>query len=671
MSKIYSFKTIEEKWQKYWYDTKVFTQDNQKEKFYCLVMFPYPSGSLHMGHVRNYSIGDVIAWYKRLCGFDVIHPIGWDSFGQPAEQAAIKNNVQPKDWTEKNIEYMKGQLKRLGISYDWSRELATHKKEYYIWNQWFFLQMFKKGLVYRKFSPVNWCPKEKTVLSNEQAANGICWRCGVEVVEKELNQWFIKTTQYSEELLNGLEKLSFQGWPKSVLKMQKNWIGKTETIDLAGSKVISYNFHDWGVSRQRFWGTPIPIVHCLDCGIVAVKEEDLPISLPEQAEFTGEGESPLAKIIDFVKTTCPNCGKEAKRETDTMDTFVDSAWYYFRYTDPNNTSRPFSSEKAIEFLPVNLYVGGVEHAVMHLLYTRFWCKMMRDIGLVNFDEPIKKLVSQGMVMGLSQSCFKSFWRVMSKSLGNGVSPDLMVEKYGVDALRMFILFAAPTEDELRWDEKGILGTVKFLSKVYKMVNDWQELTNTIAVSPKKEISPIAIKINTLINQTVEGVTKDIERFHFNTCISFLMKFVNGFKEINQEISKMDTLTSSEVFIVKRALEKMILLMSPFAPHIAEECWQILGNQKSILESNINWPKTENDIIPLNGIEYRQLLDKLREIVVQINGKFCTTIQVSDYVTEKDIEVLVLADRKVKSKIDSKKVAKIIVVKRQIVNVVVA
>lgn len=654
-------KGIEEKWQKYWDDSKLFTckEDSEKEKFYSLVMFPYPSGSLHIGHVRNYSIGDVFAWYKRLCGFNVIHPIGWDSFGQPAERAAIKNNVQPKDWTEKNIEHMRGQIKRLGISYDWSKEVTTHKAEYYVWNQWFFLQMFKKGLVYQKFSPVNWCPNEQTVLSNEQASGGKCWRCETEVTQKELNQWFIKTTNYAEELLKDLETLAAQGWPDNVLKMQRNWIGQNETIDSLGKKVITYNFHDWGISRQRFWGTPIPLIHCLDCGVVAVKEEDLPILLPEKADFSSIGDSPLAKIEEFVNTTCPNCGKDAKRETDTMDTFVDSSWYYFRYSDPKNSLAPFDKEKIKKYLPVDLYIGGVEHAVMHLLYTRFWTKMMRDIGLISFDEPIKKLITQGMVMNLTQySCFGSpVWLPMSKSLGNGVDPDTISEKYGADALRMFVLFAAPTEDELRWSEKGISGIVKFMSRIYKIVEAFSaQVTTSPKACDKEDFTEEALKIIDWTNQVIVNVTRDIEKFHFNTCISAMMEFVNKIEKSKLNFSTME---ATEIFAFQRALKSFALLLAPFAPHFAEEIWQILGHPKSILQSDVSWPT------PVNTLTQK----KSAIIPVQIDGKFCTRIEVSYDATEEEIKSLVLVNEKVKSKITSEQIAKIIIVAKQIINIV--
>ncbi|HEY0725968.1 MAG TPA: leucine--tRNA ligase, partial [Pyrinomonadaceae bacterium] len=632
------------KWQQHWNEAGTFEakSDDAREKFYCLEMLPYPSGFLHMGHVRNYSIGDALSWFKRLQGFNVLHPIGWDSFGQPAEQAAIKRGVNPRDWTEDNIEHMRGQLKRLGISYDWSREIAAHRPDYYKWDQWFFLKMLEKGLAYKKNSQVNWCPKEETVLSNEQSSGGICWRCGTPVEKRDLEQWFLRITNYAEQLVDDIKQIE-AGWPDKVLKRQSDWVGRSEGayIDFAvkdsdkkirvfttridtiygatavvlsaehpllaqllegsalkqdidafaqklrtqraagrevgeeekeglntgvlainpfsgesvpvwvanyvlmeygtgavmsvpahderdfefaqkyslpirqviapidhqhtdaepspttggdasaeikhsfidygvlvnsgerggklspvaiaemsayakehgfGEAAVTYRIRDWGVSRQRFWGAPVPVVYCDKDGMVPVPYDQLPVMLPQTADFTGTGESPLAGVPEFVNTSCPECRGPARRDTDTMDTFVDSSWYFFRYCDPRNEGMPFDSSIASKWTPVDQYIGGDSHAVMHLIYTRFWTKFMRDIGLVNFDEPVKRLLTQGMVTNRVEGTDE--WKAMSKSLGNGVDPDEMIAAFGADATRLFVLFAAPAENELRWSESG-------------------------------------------------------------------------------------------------------------------------------------------------------------------------------------------------------------------------
>ena len=684
MDEKYFAAKIEKKWQRLWSERKTFQVEanSGKEKFYCLEMLPYPSGRLHMGHVRNYAIGDALSWYKRLHGFNVMHPIGWDSFGQPAEQAAIKEGVNPRDWTEKNIDQMRSQLQALGIGYDWSREIAAHRPDYYKFDQWFFLKMLESGLAYRKDSEVNWCPKCETTLSNEQASGGICWRCGSAVEKQSRQQWFLRITKYAEELLEDMSEIE-EGWPERVLTMQRNWIGKsvganlrfkvkefeTELIEVFttridtvfganaivlapdhpfvlenierlepavkkavediraeqaqpvdygvevekkgidtgaaainpfsgrevpiwignyvlmsygtgaimsvsahderdyefaqkyglevlsviepesgvtshsdpvfseygvlvdsgdwtgmpsdkaiasmslyaekegfGEAAVTYRLRDWGISRQRFWGAPIPIVYCGVCGVVPVPIEDLPVELPESAPFTGIGESPLSKVPEFVETVCPKCGEPAKRETDTMDTFVDSTWYYFRYIDPANTELPFDRSAAKYWLPLDLYIGGIDHAVMHLLYTRFWTKMMRDIGLVDFSEPVKKLVTQGMVVGESfySKDDESYVREedvefsrdasgkvidakvkntggpvtiaiekMGKSKLNGVDPDDMILVYGSDAVRLFVVFAAPVENEVVWQESGIEGAVRFLQRLWRFVYKWR------------------------------------------------------------------------------------------------------------------------------------------------------------------------------------------------------
>src|SRR6267142_870101 len=661
MDEKYFPESIEKKWQQLWADTAAFevSDDDPRPKFYCLEMLPYPSGFLHMGHVRNYSIGDALAWYKRLQGFNVMHPIGWESVGQPAEQAAIKRGVNPRAWTEETIAHMRGQMQRLGISYDWRREIAAHRPDYYKWDQWFFLKMLERGLAYKRTSAVNWCPKEETVLSNEQSSGGVCWRCGTAVTKKEIEQWFLRITKYAEELVADIKEIE-AGWPAKVLKRQRDWVGRSEgayvdfrvkdyddrvrvfttridtifgataivlaaedplwpkllegsslkddvmefaervktaraiktenaaeeeeklgmntgrlavnpfngellpiwvanyvlmdygsgavmsvpahderdfefakkytlpirqviapivhgqqgeSVDVSpgadqsmdmkhaftedgvlvnsgewsgtlsesamremadyaaakkfGGGAVTYRLRDWGISRQRFWGAPIPVVYCDDCGMVPVPEKDLPVLLPDTAEFTGTGESPLKSVAEFVNTPCPKCGGPAVRETDTMDTFVDSSWYFFRYTDPHNETMPFDPSIAEKWTPVDQYIGGDSHAVMHLIYTRFWNKVMRDLGLVKFNEPVKRLLTQGMVTNRVEGTNE--WKAMSKSLGNGVDPDEMIEAFGADATRLFVLFAAPVENELRWSESGIEGAVRFLRRVWTMV----------------------------------------------------------------------------------------------------------------------------------------------------------------------------------------------------------
>src|ERR687884_398987 len=738
MDEKYFPEQIENKRQQRWRETGVFEAktEDPREKFYCLEMLPYPSGFLHMGHVRNYSIGDALAWFKRLQGFNVMHPIGWDSFGQPAEQAAIKHGVNPRDWTEENIAHMRGQLQRLGVSYDWRREIAAHTPDYYKWDQWFFLKMYERGLAYRRLSQVNWCPKEETVLSNEQSSGGVCWRCGTPVVKKDLEQWFIRITAYAEELLEGMKEIE-AGWPERVLTMQRNWIGRSEGayVDFAiqgtdekvrvfttridtiygatavvlaaehpllakllegsslkadvmqfvervratarnrtnageeeeekegintgliainpfsgeavpvwaanyvlmeygtgavmsvpahderdyefaqkytlpirqviapvthaqepggfdprlgadqsrelrhaftdygmlvnsgewsgklsedatremteyaerksfGERAVTYRLRDWGISRQRFWGAPIPMIYCERCGVVPVPFEDLPVRLPEHAEFTGTGESPLANVPEFVNTTCPTCGGAARRETDTMDTFVDSSWYFFRYCDPHNERAPFDREIAAYWTPVDQYIGGIDHAVMHLLYTRFWTKVMRDIGLVPFDEPVKRLMTQGMVTNLVEGTGE--YKAMSKSLGNGVDPDDMIEAYGSDAVRLFVLFAAPAENELRWSESGIEGAVRFLRRVYGMVWRWQErLSDALQKGSEpraEEFSTEARALRRKTHQTIARITEDFEALHFNTSVAALMELSNAlgdFKSSPESASQPD------------------------------------------------------------------------------------------------------------------------------------
>jgi leucyl-tRNA synthetase len=858
MEEKYFPEAIEKKWQQRWEENRAFAADtgDPRPKFYCLEMLPYPSGYLHMGHVRNYSIGDALAWYKRLQGFNVLHPIGWDSFGQPAEQAAIKRGVNPRDWTEENIEIMRGQFKRLGISYDWSREIAAHRPDYYKWDQWFFLKMFERGLAYKRLSPVNWCPKENTVLSNEQSSGGVCWRCGSPVEQRNLEQWFLRITEYAEQLVEHIKEIQ-STWPEKVLKRQRDWVGRSEGayIDFAvkntdqkirvfttridtvfgataivlaaehplidkllegsalkndverfrekvmaararratsdeeeikegvntgllainpfsgesipvwianyvlmdygtgavgvvpahdqrdfefaqkyslpirqviapvshiqtpiepvsktgtdqsaemhqpftdygvlinsgewggklsqvavremaeyaeqnnfGGGAVTYRLRDWGVSRQRFWGAPVPIIYCDRCGTVPVPYEQLPVVLPEIAEFTGTGESPLAGVAEFVNTTCPNCKGPARRETDTMDTFVDSSWYFFRYCDPRNDSAPFSSEIAGKWTPVDQYIGGDSHAVMHLIYTRFWTKFMRDLGLVPFDEPVKRLLTQGMVTNRVEGTDE--WKAMSKNLGNGVDPDEMISAFGADATRLFILFAAPVENELRWSETGIEGAVRFLRKVYTMVWRWRERLSDPSQKQSangnrapEEFSPGARALRRKTHQTIARITNDFEHLHLNTSVAALMELFNELSDFNVDPA---TASATDLFAVREALESLTLMLAPFSPHIAEEMWEGLGHSGGLLGKGLEvakWPQADPELARKEQLE----------IPIQVNGKVRSRLLVSPDVTEGDLREAALADEKVRGFTDGREVKNVIVVPRRLVNVVV-
>ena len=879
MDEKYFAQKIEQKWQRRWAENKTFEVEanDSREKFYCLEMLPYPSGRLHMGHVRNYSIGDALAWYKRLQGFNVLHPIGWDSFGQPAEQAAIKKGVNPRDWTEENINQMREQLQRLGIGYDWRREIAAHRPEYYKFDQWFFLKMLERGLAYKKMTKVNWCPKDQTTLSNEQASGGICWRCGTAVEKKDFAQWFLRITAYAEELLQGMNEIE-AGWAERVLTMQKNWIGKSEgafvdfvvknadekirvfttrvdtiyganaivvatehpivennkagfsdevlekieeikaakmkatdygeevekdgidtnlkainpfsgeelpvwvgnyvmmeygtgavmsvpahderdfefankfglpikevvrgqrsevgeeskiqnpkskieqaftdygvlvnsgewsgkTTEVAkremaefaeknnfGEAAITYRLRDWGISRQRFWGAPIPIIYCEHCGAVPEKYENLPVELPENAPFTGVGESPLAKVPEFYETTCPKCNEPAKRETDTMDTFVDSTWYYFRYTDPHNSEMPFKPEIANYWLPVDQYIGGVDHAVMHLLYTRFWTKVMRDIGLVDFDEPVENLLTQGMVVGESfysnskssyfppdeveivrdekgkvvearlksdDSPVKVAVEKMSKSKYNGVDPDDMVSIYGADAARIFALFAAPAENELVWQETGIDGAVRFLQRVYRFVYRWHEALRRVESRESRvESKPETRKLRQKTHQTIKRITENFESYQFNTPVAALMELSNALGDFKVEPDKA---TADELFAVSEALKSLILMLAPYAPHFAEEMWENLtSSEQGILQSGARFPIADESLAKADEIE----------IPIQVNGKLRSRVLVSPETSQADLEAMALADVKIKEYTDDKQIVKIIVVPNRLVNIVV-
>ncbi len=887
MDEKYFAQKIERKWQKRWAERGTFEAkiDQDKEKFYCLEMLPYPSGKLHMGHVRNYSIGDVIAWYKRLQGYNVLHPIGWDSFGQPAEQAAIKKGVNPRDWTEDNIDQMRKQLQGLGISYDWTREIAAHRPEYYRFDQWFFLKMLENDLAYRKDSEVNWCPKCETTLSNEQASGGICWRCGTQVEKQSRPQWFLRITKYADELLDDMSQIE-DGWAERVLTMQRNWINKskgafvefkvqssefivkvfTTRIDtiygvnsivvapehpliadnfsilsanvqtkieeikveqakpkeydeeiekdgidtgmkavnpFSGEEIpiwvgnyvmmgygtgavmsvpahderdfefakkfglpirqviepqspgnaeennnnleeafikkgvlinsdswngkkskgaiyemtkfaeengfgegsVTYRLRDWGISRQRFWGSPIPIVYCGTCGAVPVPIENLPVELPESAPFTGVGESPLAKVSEFVNTACPKCGKNAKRETDTMDTFVDSSWYYFRYCDPHNSEMPFDSDIANYWMPVDQYIGGIDHAVMHLLYTRFWSKVSRDLGLVNFDEPVKRLLNQGMVVTESfyskskesyvtadeveiecdengnvvstklktdGSAVKVAVEKMGKSKLNGVDPNEMIDAYGSDATRIFSMFAAPVENELVWQETGIEGAVRFIQRVWRYVYKWVESgrwsigndddPNSVSIVElsmrKLDFSDTAKSLRQKTHQTIRRITENFESGQFNTPVAALMELSNAMYDFKVEPKDA---TDGDLFAVREACESLILMLTPYAPHVAEELWEAITTRDlGILESDARFPIADESVAKEDEVE----------IVVQVNGKVRSRVKVSSDASKDVLEKTALADGKIQEYTNGKEILKVIVVPNRLVNVVV-
>ncbi len=825
----YNFLGIEEKWQKIWAERKTFEvrEDPARQKFYLLEMYPYPSGRIHMGHVRNYSIGDVISRFKTMKGFNVLHPIGWDALGMPAENAAIKHGIHPQTWTFDNIAHMKAQLQRMGIAYDWSREVTTCLPEYYKWNQWIFLKTFERGLAYRKKSWVNWCPQCRTVLANEQAAGGECWRCSAGVEQKRMDHWFLKITNYAEELLSGHRQL--QKWPEHVLLMQKNWIGKStgayldffvpdlgksikvfttridtiygatflvlspehpltddliagnreeelhawvaktsaelrarrdmgevekEGIDTGktavnpftgekipiwianyilmeygtgaimavpahderdyefakkyglvirevikpdekseertsaaaadpelfedygalvnsgpfsgmkseeamdrmadfarekrfGEKAVTYRLRDWGISRQRYWGTPIPVIYCDKCGIQGVPYEDLPVRIPYDVEITGSAGSPLEKIPEFVIATCPKCGGKARRETDTMDTFVDSSWYFFRYTSPNEEKLPFGREAARYWMPVDLYIGGVEHAILHLIYARFFTKILRDLGLTPLDEPFPYYLAQGMVIKDGAA--------MSKSRGNVVDPDEMIKNFGGDALRLFILFAAPPEKEFVWSEDGIEGSYRFICRVWQTFQETRGICEKNAASEAAPDEASYARLQKKMHQTVKKVSEDIEkRFHLNTAISSIMELTNTLRK------EKDNLKNSEAgrLLVKQALENLVLLLAPFTPHVCEEMWERMGHCG--LVSSAAWPSFD----PALAKEERAT------IVVEVNGKIRDRFEADLGLSEDEMKAVALGLSRIQAFIGSQPVKKVVRIKNKIVNIVI-
>jgi leucyl-tRNA synthetase len=832
---------LDKKWQHQWTATRAFEAeiDPSREKFYCLEMFAYPSGYAHVGHVRNYIIGDIMARTKRMRGYNVLHPFGWDAFGLPAENAAIKTGTHPETSTLDNIAHMKGQLQRLGISYAWEREIWTCLPEYYKFNQWIFLKMFERGLAYRKRSTVNWCPSCQTVLANEQVIDGACWRCGTTVVARDLEQWFFRITAYADELLNGLDAL--KDWPEKVVVMQRNWIGRSEGARLTfpvvggdpieifttridtiygatfvllapehpmvdrfarespdpagfrervarfraldrearltgaiekegfdtgrkainpfsreevpiwianfvlaeygtgaimavpahdqrdfefarkyqlpirivvrsgetpdtvddmpaattnygrmvnsaewngqeapavigrmvahaqargiGTGEVQYRLKDWGISRQRYWGTPIPVIYCEKDGVVPVPYEDLPVELPKVALFTGRGDSPLAQVPDFVHVKCPKCGGPARRETDTMDTFVDSSWYFLRFCDPHNSELPFDPAETAYWMPVDFYSGGVEHAILHLLYSRFFTRVLRDVGLVNFDEPFKRLLTQGMVL--------KDGAVMSKSRGNVVDPDDMREKYGADALRLYVMFVAPPEKEVEWSDAGLEGSFRFLVRVWRIVDHWCETIGGEGIPgcDADDCTESERALRRKTHDTIRRVTTDIEdRMHLNTAVSSLMELVNelyAFSEATAHgaptrgeppvgrVERPQTLA-----VLREAIDTLVVMISPFAPHTAEELWQLLGHPEGLRKAK--WPSFDPAVAKADEVV----------VPVQINGKVRARVTARADASEDELRELALGNAAVRNHTAGKTVAKVVVAKGPLVSVVV-
>ena len=845
----YKPQDLDKKWQQRWASSRAFEveADPSRPKFYCLEMFAYPSGHAHMGHVRNYSIGDVLARTKRMRGYNVLHPFGWDAFGLPAENAAIKNGIHPEESTRGNIAHMTGQLQRLGISYDWHRELATCDTEYYKWNQWLFIKMFERGLAYRRRSSVNWCPSCQTVLANEQVVDGGCWRCGSAVETRDLEQWFFRITAYSDELLDATSEL--KQWPEQVLTMQRNWIGRSEgarvsfavegdattkidvfttridTIfgatfvllgpehplvgqfadrstdpaafrkrvqtfrtqdraarisgaiekdgfdtgfravnpftnetvpiwvanfvlgdygtgavmavpahdqrdfefarkfklpirvvvtadgrprsadDLAeaadaygtlvesgefsglpsedaqkkmvavaqqrgiGEATVQYRLKDWGISRQRYWGTPIPMIYCDKDGIVPVPFDQLPVELPKIAAFTGKGESPLAQVPEFVNVSCPKCHGPARRETDTMDTFVDSSWYFYRFADPRNNERPVDPDTVKYWLPVDFYIGGVEHAILHLIYSRFFARVFRDLGLVDHSEPFTQLLTQGMVL--------KDGAVMSKSKGNVVDPDAMMQKYGADALRLYVMFVAPPEKEIEWTDAGIEGSYRFLARVWRLVDHWNETIGGEGIDSPDACDSLNAAEKSLrrkTHDTIRRVTADIEqRQQLNTAVAAMMELVNDLytfsettltggpsRRTDEDVEHAGQVERKETICVMReAVEALIRLLAPFAPHTAEELWEMLGHEGGL--TAVSWP------------EFNPAVARAEEIVipVQVNGKVRGRVNVPVDISDDELQRVALADPGVQAHTAGKAVKKVVVAKGRLVSVVVA
>jgi leucyl-tRNA synthetase len=819
----YPFKAIEVRWQARWEETGLFRvrEEPGRPKYYCLEMFPYPSGRIHMGHVRNYVIGDAVSRYKRMRGFNVLYPMGWDAFGLPAENAAIEHGVHPAVWTYENIAAMKAQMKKLGISYDWDREVTTCDPEYYRWEQLVFIRMFERGLAYKKSARVNWCPSCQTVLANEQVEAGRCWRCDAEVVLKEIEGWYFKITDYAEELLDWCDRLT--GWPERVLTMQRNWIGKSEGAEFdlpvvgqpnlairvfttrpdtafgmtyavlapehplvdalvtdeservalatfraevarrseierlaadrekrglrlaaralnpfnraevplfladyvlmgygtgaimgvpgedqrdwdfardhglpiietvarppgfagqaytgdgvkinsgfldgltvaeakrraidwlvaqgIGQPTVNYRLRDWGISRQRYWGAPIPIVYCRRCGTVPEKPERLPILLPRNVQITGKGGSPLADVPTFVNTPCPVCGGPGRRETDTMDTFVESSWYFLRYCSPRFQSGMVDPAAVHYWMPVDQYIGGIEHAILHLLYARFYTKVLRDLGLFKVDEPFHRLFTQGMVIKDGAK--------MSKSKGNVVSPDDFIAAYGADTARIFELFAAPPEKDLEWNDQGVEGAFRFLNRVWRFVQTHRPMLPGLTARGPDELSEPGRAFRRVVHETIERVTADIEEFHFNTAISALHELVNALHAFAGESAERMA-PAERRHLLGEAVETLLLLLAPFAPHLVEELWSQFGHEESVFRAA--WPTADPAALKRDALL----------IVVQVDGRVRTRLAVDPAIADETLKAQALADGKVRSWLASRAVERVVLVPGRLVNIV--
>jgi leucyl-tRNA synthetase len=836
----YRPQALDRKWQERWTTARAFevTEDPSRPKYYCLEMFAYPSGHAHVGHVRNYIIGDVMARTKRLRGYNVLHPFGWDAFGLPAENAAIKSGIHPETSTLANIAHMKGQLQRLGFSYAWEREFATCEPGYYKWNQWLFIKMYERGLAYRRRSSVNWCEKDQTVLANEQVVDGGCWRCGTPVTTRDLEQWFFKITHYADDLLKGTNELG--QWPDKVLTMQRNWIGRSEgtrvrfpvlagedsaavsdtievfttrvdtifgatcvllapehelveklatfstdpeafrrrvtafrtqdrtarlagdidkegffthryalnpftrervpiwianfvlgeygtgavmavpahdqrdfefatkydlpikvvvhpdpelgrvpkkldaafedygrladsgeftglTSEMAltrmgewleregiGQRTVQFRLKDWGISRQRYWGTPIPMIYCPACGIVPVPYDQLPVELPKVTNFTGRGDSPLAQVPEFVNVACPKCGGQARRETDTMDTFVDSSWYFYRFCDPRNDTLPFDPAKAKYWMPVDFYSGGVEHAILHLIYSRFFARVFRDLGMVDHDEPFRHLLTQGMVLKEGA--------VMSKSKGNVVDPDDMLQKFGADALRLYVMFVAPPEKEVEWTDAGLEGSWRFLARIWRFVDQWCDQIKNAAPMARVDAGRLDAaekKLRRKTHDTIRRVTIDVEqRIHLNTAVSALMELVNDLYAFGDALQKSTAPRPESRAVLREAVDALIVMMSPFAPHTAEELWEMTDHAGGIAQTA--WPAFDEEVARAEEIV----------VVVQVNGRVRGRLTVSAETPEDELRQRALADAGVRPHIDGKTIKSVVVVRGKLINVVV-
>ena len=621
--KPYDHKKIEKKWQKEWEDQKIYKtgEDNTKPKFYILDMFPYPSGTgLHVGHPRGYIATDVYSRMKRMNGFNVLHPMGWDAFGLPAENFAILNKVHPRVAVEKNIAKFKEQLSIIGLDYDWSREINTTDPAFYKWTQWTFLQMYKKGIAYESYEPINWCPGCMTGLANEDVeADGTCERCGSKVEKKPMRQWVLKITDYADRMLADLDKLP--KWPEGVKEAQRHWIGRE--VDEEGN--VTYNLRDWIFSRQRYWGEPIPIIHCPNCGVVPVPEKDLPVMLPDVKSYapTGTGESPLADIDEWVNVPCPVCGGDAKRETNTMPQWAGSSWYYLRYIDPKNADALVDPAKEKAWMPVDVYVGG-DHATRHLIYARFWHKFLFDIGVVSTEEPFPRLEFLGFILAPDG-------RKFGKRYGNAISPDDVIDTFGADAFRLYEMFIGPFENTAPWNPDGMVGTTRFIEKVYR-------LAESVASSTSEAT------LESLLNQTIKKVTEDIENFKFNTAVSTMMIFIN-------EASKPESVITVSDF------KKFLQILAPFAPHVADELWRELGEKKSIHVSS--WPKYDPT----------KILEERIKIGIQVNGKIRGELVITDGMAEEEIKAEALKDAAIIPWIEDKNIIKVIYVQNKLVNIV--